>query len=194
VKKRILVIQGHPSRDQNHLGHALAAAYREGAVAAGHEARQADVALLEFPLLRDAEDWSKGTTPPALQAAQADIAWADHLVVIYPLWTGMVPAVTKAFFEQVARPGFAFNLRPNGKGLAPAWKGKSARVVVTLGMPAFFYRLVHGAIGVRAFNRDLLGMVGIKPARTTYIGSVGSKTFDGKRWLECMRALGREGR
>lgn len=194
MKKRILVIQGHPSRDQSHLGHALAAAYREAAVAAGHEVRQADVALLEFPLLREAVDWSKGTTPAALQPAQADITWAEHLVVIFPLWTGTVPALTKAFFEQVARPGIAFNPRPNGKGLAPAWKGKSARVVVTLGMPAFYYRLVHGAIGVRAFNRDLLGMVGIKPTRTTYIGSVGSKTFDGKRWLECMRALGRAGR
>lgn len=194
MKKRILIVQGHPSREQSHLGHALAAAYREGAIAGGHEVRQADVALLDFPLLREAEDWSKGATPAALQAAQADIGWADHLVVIYPLWTGMVPAVTKAFFEQVARPGFAFKMRPNGKGLAPSWKGKSARVVVTLGMPAWFYRLVHGAIGVRAFNRDLLGMVGIKPARTTYIGSVGSKTFDGKCWLECMRKLGQAGR
>ena len=193
MKKRILIVQGHPSREPSHLGHALAAAYREGAVAGGHEVRQADVALLEFPLLREAADWGKGPTPAALQTAQADIGWADHLVVIYPLWTGMVPAVTKAFFEQVARPGFAFKPRPNGKGLAPLWTGKSARVVVTLGMPALFYRIVHGAIGVRAFNRDLLGMVGIKPARTTYIGSVGSKTFDGKRWLERMRDLGRAG-
>lgn len=193
MKRRILIVQGHPSREQTHLGHALAAAYREGAAAGGHEVRQVDVAMLEFPLLRDAEDWAKGTTPEALQAAQADVGWADHVVVIYPLWTGMVPAVTKAFFEQVARPGFAFKPRPNGKGLAPAWRGRSARVVVTLGMPAWFYRLVHGAVGVRAFTRDLLGMVGIKPARTTYIGSVGSKTFDGHRWLERMRGLGRAG-
>lgn len=194
MKKRILIIQGHPSRDQNHLGHALAAAYREAAIAAEHEVRRADVAQLEFPLLREAEDWGKGVTPEQLRPAQADIAWAEHVVVLFPLWTGTAPALTKAFFEQVARPGFAFKPRPNGKGLAPMWTGKSARVIVTLGMPALFYRIVHGAIGVRAFNRDLLGMVGIKPARTTYIGSVGSKTFDGKRWLECMRALGREGK
>lgn len=194
MKKRILIIQGHPSRDQNHLGHALATAYREAAIGAGHEVRRADIAQLEFPLLREAEDWGKGATPEQLRPAQADIGWAEHIVVIFPLWTGTVPALTKAFFEQVARPGFAFKPRPNGKGLAPTWTGKSARVVVTLGMPAFFYRLVHGAVGVRAFNRDLLGMVGIKPTRTTYIGSVGSKTFDGKRWLECMRTLGRAGK
>lgn len=194
MKKRILIIQGHPSRDQNHLGHALAAAYREAAIGAGHEVRRADIAQLEFPLLREAEDWGKGATPEQLRPAQADIGWAEHIVVIFPLWTGAAPAITKAFFEQVARPGSAFTMRPNGGGPAPAWTGKSARVVVTMGIPAFLYRWIQGAPGVRAFSRDLLGMVGIKPTRTTYIGSVGSKNFDGQRWLECMRALGREGK
>ena len=189
MKKRILIIQGHPSRDQHHFGHALAGVYREAAGAAGHEVRQADVALLEFPLLREAEDWSKGTVPEALRTAQADIGWAEHLVIIFPLWSGTLPALTKGFFEQVARPGCAFRPRPDGKGLMPGWSGKTARVVVTMGMPAWLFRL-QGARGIRAFSRDLLGFCGIKPARTTYIGQVDGKSFKPADWLDRMRRLG----
>ncbi|HET8696394.1 MAG TPA: NAD(P)H-dependent oxidoreductase [Gammaproteobacteria bacterium] len=42
---------------------------------------------------------------------QAFIAWADHLVMVYPLWLGEMPALLKGFFEQVLRPGFAFPRR-----------------------------------------------------------------------------------
>jgi putative NADPH-quinone reductase len=36
------------------------------------------------------------------------VAWADHLVIIYPLWLGSMPGMLKSFFEQLLRPGFAF--------------------------------------------------------------------------------------
>ena len=35
--------------------------------------------------------------------AQADIGWAQHIVLFFPLWLGDMPAVLKAFLEQVAR-------------------------------------------------------------------------------------------
>ena len=85
MPKRVLIIQGHPSPEPNHLGHALAAAYREAAGAAGHEVRQVDVGRLDFPLLRRADDWHRGELPEGLKAAQADIGWAEHLVIFFPL-------------------------------------------------------------------------------------------------------------
>ena len=45
--------------------------------------------------------------PAAIAAAQADIQWADHVAIFYPLWLGTMPALLKAFLEQVMRPGFA---------------------------------------------------------------------------------------
>jgi putative NADPH-quinone reductase len=57
MTKRILLIQGHPDAGARHLCHALADAYAEGARAAGHEVRTVDVAMLEFPVLRSAEEW-----------------------------------------------------------------------------------------------------------------------------------------
>ncbi|MFV4649363.1 NAD(P)H-dependent oxidoreductase, partial [Mycobacterium tuberculosis] len=90
------------------------------------------------------------------------------LVIIHPLWLGAAPAVLKAFFEQVFRNGFA----KANTGWVGGLKGKSAHVVVTMGMPAPVYRLVFGGFGVRGFERGVLRLAGVGPIRTTYLGAV----------------------
>jgi putative NADPH-quinone reductase len=192
--KRILLIQGHPDATVAHLCHALADAYAEGAAAAGHALRRIDVAKLDFPVLRSAAEWEKGALPPALVPVQADIEWAQHLVVFFPLWLGDMPALLKAFLEQVARPGFAFHDDGNGgfgkKGLG----GRSARLVVTMGMPALVYRFYFRAHSVKSLERNVLGFVGIAPVHETLIGLVDRLDEAGRRkWLDKLRALGRAG-
>lgn len=107
MARRILIIQGHPDPRGGHFGHALADAYARGAAASGHEMRRIEVARLEVPVLRSQAEWNTVAAPGELAGAQADMKWADHLVIIFPLWQGMMPALLKAFFEQVMRPGFA---------------------------------------------------------------------------------------
>ena len=107
--KQILLIQGHPDSSQNHLCHALEEAYVRGAEAGGHDIRRINVATLEFPILRSQSEWEQGALPTGLAPAQDAIQWAQHLVLIFPLWLGDMPALLKGFLEQVARPGFAFH-------------------------------------------------------------------------------------
>lgn len=189
--QRILLIQGHPDAVTRHLGHTLEDAYADGAEAAGHEVRRVPVAQLDFPLLRSQQAWEAGTLPPALAQAQADIAWAQHLVLFFPLWLGDMPAVLKGFLEQVARPGFAFRPErgdPLGrKGLT----GRSARVVVTMGMPALVYRWYFRAHSVKSLERNILGFVGISPVNETLIGAVDTLGEAGvKTWTDKLRKLG----
>lgn len=40
-----------------------------------------------------------------LVKAQELIRWADHLVFVYPIWWGTMPAVLKGFFDRVFLPG-----------------------------------------------------------------------------------------
>ncbi|MES2977044.1 MAG: NAD(P)H-dependent oxidoreductase [Pseudomonadota bacterium] len=203
--KRILLIQGHPDASAVHLGHALADAYAKGAAAAGHEVRRVEVARLDFPLLRSQHEWEHSPVPAALEGAQADIAWAEHLVIFFPLWLGDMPAVLKAFLEQVARPGFAFK----GEGRNPfahkGLTGRSARVVVTMGMPALVYRWYFRAHSLKSLERNILGFVGIAPIHETLIGMVGQgegavdanarrpKPFKAGQWLAKLQALGAAG-
>ena len=84
----ITIIQGHPDSRAQHFGNALADAYGDGARAAGHEVKCIEVAKLAFPILRSAEEFYLGTTPEAVRSAQDAIRWANHLLIVYPLWHG----------------------------------------------------------------------------------------------------------
>ena len=192
--QRIVIIQGHPDAVTRHLGHALEDAYAQGAQAAGHEVRHVSVAQLDFPLLRSQQAWEAGTLPPALAPAQADIAWAQHLVLFFPLWLGDMPAVLKGFLEQVARPGFAFKAEGDNPYAIKGLKGRSARVVVTMGMPALLYRWYFRAHSVKSLERNILGFVGIAPVNETLIGGVDQLGAAGvAKWESRLRTLGREG-
>lgn len=190
MRTNILIVDGHPDADRARFVHALADAYAAGAAATGHEVRRIDLATLDFPLLRSRADWTGGAPVPAIAQAQADIRWASHIVFLYPLWLGDVPALLKGFLEQVARPGFAL---AEGRMPRPLLKGRSARLVVTMGMPAFFYRFYYGAHSVKSFERNILKLAGIKPVEHTLIGNVEGDAEAREQWLDTMLNLGMAG-
>ena len=93
--------------------------------------------------------------------------------------------------EQLARQDFVLGA---GSGLPKGnLKGRSARVIVTMGMPAPFYRFYYRAHGVKAFNRSILGIGGIGPIATTYLGGIGAPRSNCARALHAMRQLGGRG-
>lgn len=189
--KRILLIQGHPDASRPHLCDALEEAYARGAQAAGHDVRYLRVADLDFPLLRSQEEWEKGTLPPGLAEAQAEIKWAEHMVFFFPLWLGDMPALLKGFLEQVARPGFAFSREGNNPLANKGLTGRSARVVVTMGMPAAVYRWYFRAHSLKSLERNILGFVGISPVHETLVGMVGNiKEKDVQKWRLRLEKLG----
>jgi putative NADPH-quinone reductase len=186
----ITVVDGHPDPSEAHLNHALADHYVRAARAAGHEVRRIDVAKIDFPLLRSTSEFYDKQAPEALQPAQRDIAWADHLVFFYPLWHGNMPALLKAFIEQTFRPGFAMAYAGALRFPKQLFKGKSARVVVTMGMPAFIYRTYFGAYGVKSFERSALRLCGIAPVSETLLGGAGGDCERRvRKWFELMETL-----
>jgi putative NADPH-quinone reductase len=176
------------------LCHALADNYSAGAVSGGHEVRRIEAAGLDLPVLKRREEWENDDPGDAVRGCQLDIAWADHLLIVYPLWLGAMPALLKGFFEQVFRPGFALpkGSSPMGKKLL---KGKSARIVVTMGMPALMYRWYFGAHSLKSLERNILGFCGIGPIRESLIGLVESGgPRKHERWLDAMLDLGQKAR
>jgi putative NADPH-quinone reductase len=113
-------------------------------------------------------------------------------VIIYPLWLGTMPALLKGFLEQVFRPGFAVTFEL-GKSWEKLLKGKSARVIVTMGMPASIYRWYFFAHSLKALERNILGFCGIGPIKETLIGGIGMiNETKRQEWLETVRGLGRD--
>jgi putative NADPH-quinone reductase len=195
MTKRILILQGHPDKSAPHLLHALADSYAQGAAKAGHDVRTVRIADLDFPFLRSQAEWEHGALPSSLEQAQQDISWAEHIALFFPLWLGDMPALVKAFLEQVARPGFAFKYNEGGSPFsAKGLKGRSARVVATMGMPALVYRWYFRAHSIKSLERNILGFVGFAPVHETLIGMVGDiKQEDAEKWKRKLERLGDRG-
>jgi putative NADPH-quinone reductase len=190
MPRRICIVQGHPDHRNRHLCHALAEAYADGAKRGGATVRWLELAGLDIPLLRNPADFAK-PPPESIVRAQEQLKACDHIVVVYPLWLGTMPAMVKAFFEQVCRGHFANTPKGMKEWPQQMLKGKSARVIVTMGMPAAAYRLLFGADGVRGFESGILGMAGVKPIRETLIGGAGELSgAKAKALLQRMHSLG----
>lgn len=189
-QKTIVIIQGHPDPDENHLGYLLADAYARGAKQAGHTVHTIKVADLDFPLLRTADAFENQKPPGVIAQAQDMISQADHLVLLYPLWMGTMPALLKGFLEQLFRPGFAIS-QETDKMPKKLLKGKSARIIITMGMPAFFYRWYFRAHSLKSLERNILKMCGIGPIKESLFGMVESVS-DQKRngWIAQMESCG----
>jgi putative NADPH-quinone reductase len=192
MSRRILIVVGHPDPSPDRLCRGLARAYGEGAEKAGHTVRRVDLAALDFPMLRTMQEFEHGAVPAGLREAADAIVWAEHIVFVFPLWLGTMPAMLKAFLEQVMRPGTAFAYPEKGGGFTKTLlRGRSARVVVTMGMPAVLYRLWFLGHGLAGMRRSILHFVGISPVRETLFGmAAGAGDATRAKWIRQMRGLG----
>lgn len=187
---RVLLILGHPRGDS--LCAALADAYAEGARRAGVDLRRIDLSTLSFA--RDVTVDSPENQPleSDLQAAAEDLAWAEHLVFVYPTWWGTMPALLKSFLDRLVMPGVAF--RFYGPGAAEwqgLWPDKSAQLITTMDTPPPVYRWLFKAPGTHAMRNATLGFCGVGPTRALVFGPV--RTSDAHKraaWLEKARATG----
>lgn len=196
MSRSIVIIDGHPDPDPARLCHALADAYAAGAEQAGHHVERIRLADLSVPVLRSQAAFESEPVSEEIAAIQSMLERADHWLIVYPLWLGSMPALLKALFEQVLRPGFAFGA-DTGTGGFPSGRlqGRSARVVVTMGMPALIYRWYFGAHSLKSLERHVLKFIGLGPVRENLFGMVDSvSTKKRAGWLATMRKLGRDGR
>ena len=196
MSRRILIVVGHPDPSPDRLCRSLAKAYGEGAELAGHAVRRVDLAAIDFPMLRTMQAFEHGSIPDELKDAAEAIVWAEHIVFVFPLWLGTMPALLKAFLEQVMRPGTAFAYPDKGGGFTKTLlRGRSARVVVTMGMPSVLYRLWFLGHGLAGMRRSILHFVGISPVRETLFGMVaGASDATRAKWVQQMRGLGERAR
>ncbi len=188
---RIVIVVGH-SR-QGTLCEALGQSYANGARAAGHDVDLFVLSKMTFdPILREGYEHIQPLEPD-LAAARTAIYAADHLVFVFPLWLGDMPAILKGFLERFLQPDLVDPAKQ--QAFVPLLKGKSARIIVTMGMPGLIYRWYFGPHALRILSGNILGFVGVAPIRNTIFGRVANVTAEvRRRWLAEVEALGRQAR
>jgi len=188
----ILLINAH-TREQSFCT-ALAESYEQGACNAGHKVQTLNIRDLNLEKYLNHGHESRYTPEGDIVKAQELIDWCDHLVFVYPIWWAGLPALLHLFFEMVFSPGFAFKYQDT-TGNIVKWdkllKGKSARLIVTMDSPPWYYRWIIGDPGGKMMKRGILGFSGVAPITSTYIGSIKMST-DKRRtqWLEKAYSIG----
>ncbi|WP_417602554.1 NAD(P)H-dependent oxidoreductase [Owenweeksia hongkongensis] len=188
--KKVLIINGHP--DKESFNFALAEAYQKGAEKSDAEVQVINIRDLSFNPNLQFGYRKRTDLEPDLLDAQAKLKWADHLVWIYPVWWGSVPAIMKGFLDRVLLPGFAFQKRENSLWWDKLLKGKTARIICTLDQPAWYYQWFNGRPSHITMKKLTLNFIGVKKVRITTIGPIRlSKEKYRTKWLQKVEELGR---
>ena len=193
MSKQLTVILGHPD-PFSFCGH-IAETYVAAARAAGHSVRLFRLGEMSFdPVLRHGYATPQELEPALLEIREA-IDWAQHLIFIYPTWWGAMPAILKGMFDRLFLPGYAFRYRKDSVWWDRLLTGRSARAIVTMDTPPWYYRLIYRMPGHHQIKRTILEFCGIKPVRITSLGPIrGSSQAQRQKWLRQVEQLAAQGR
>lgn len=184
----VLVILAHPRKDS--FCAALADAYIKGAKASNAEIVFIHLAELQFDLnVRIADPQDQQEEPDIIKAKKL-IRWAEHLVFVYPVWWGTMPALLKGFLDRVFVPGFAFHevVQDDYKKLLV---NKTAQLIITMDTPLLIYKLFIKSPGTRAMKVATLEFCGISPVRTLHFSGIKHSTLkERESWLDQSFACG----
>ncbi|WP_375173946.1 NAD(P)H-dependent oxidoreductase [Pseudooceanicola sp.] len=195
MPRKILLLNGHPA--ETSLNHALSDAYEAKANAVGHDLRRINLREMTF----DADFGQAGLRnakplEPDLERFMDNLTWAEHFVLVTPLWWGGLPARLKGVFDRALLPGNSFDPRQKRLGLPKSLlKGRTARVIMTSDTPDWALRLLYRRAMQVQLKRQILGFVGLNPVSFTHFSPV--EHADERRiatWISRAGSLGAEGR
>jgi NAD(P)H dehydrogenase (quinone) len=190
-KKKIFLLFGGP--EGNTRTHRLTDAYEVGAVEGGHEVRRMDTCDMDYDPILHKGYREIQPLEPDLVKFQENLKWAEHFVIIVPVWWSSMPALLKGLFDRAWLPGFAFRFYPDGLRWKKLLKGKSSRVIITSDSYPLIAAFMFGE-SVNELTRGILKFAGIS-VRTYRIGLL-KFTNDARfaRLLFKVKKLGRNGK
>lgn len=188
---KVLVINGHP--DKESYNYAISEAYIKGAKESGANIQCINIRELSFNPNLQFGYRKRTELEPDLLEAQEKLKWADHIVWVYPVWWGSVPAIMKGFLDRVLLPGFAFKKREGSVWWDKYFTGKTARLICTMDQPSWFYRFINRSPSHHAMKKLTMNFIGVKSVKITSIGPIRlSKEAFRKKWLDKIYRLGKK--
>ncbi|TDR75735.1 NAD(P)H-dependent oxidoreductase [Photobacterium lutimaris] len=167
--KKVLVINANPKQESLCLS--LAEHY---ASIAGkkHQIKQVNLADMSFEM--DLQQGYDKETPleDDLKDFQQHVTWAEHIVIVSPVWWGTVPAKFKGVIDRTFLPGFAFKYQEGKAMPQKLLSGRTSELIITLDTPPFWYRYVQGNPIYKQLKSAILSFTGIKNQTSTYLGPV----------------------
>ena len=188
MSKRVLILVANPKEDS--FTHRLAEAYASSAKKK-YEVQLLKISDMEFDL-----DLSGGYTEElvmedSLTLFQTSLQWCEHFVIFVPIWWGSVPAKFKGLIDRTFLPGFAFKYEKGKLIPKKLLQGKTARIVMTMDTPPWYYFLIQGAPAIKQLKTATLKFVGFSSVKSKMIGPIISSTKEFRsKWLSDVSKLG----
>lgn len=117
---------------------------------------------------------------------------ADHLILVFPIWWELMPAMMKGFIDKVIFPGETFTYTKNGTGMISQLpKLQSTTIMTTMNTPRSVYRWLYGDAIQRALIRGTFKKMGLQNVKWLSCNMV-KKSSDSKRtkWLRAAEKAG----
>ena len=188
--KNIVIINGHPNKES--YNHSLAASFKKGALQSGAEVKEIIVHDLNFNPVLNFGYQKRTELEPDLLEAWEKIQWAEHIVVVMPIWWGGMPGGLKSFFDRLFLPGMAFKYRENSPFWDKLLTGKTAEIIVTMDTPAWYFWLIYSNSGINQLKKNILEFCGIKVKRVTKISPIRNSTLEFRQnWLQKIEEKGK---
>ena len=189
-----VIVTSHPY--EGSFCHALMVAAKTGAEQAGNTVDVIDLEADGFdPVMHSADLIGflkhKAQDPQALDYI-GRVKAADHLILVFPIWWELMPAMMKGFIDKVVFPGETFNYTKGGTGMASNLpKLQSTTIMSTMNTPKPLYRWVFGNAIQRALVRGTFVKMGLKHVKWLSCTMV-KKSSDAKRqgWLTQASKIG----
>lgn len=129
---KTLLVYAHPNSQS--FNAALVKVIQEEIVNKGGQIKVKDLYAMNWnPVLsqKDFEGYHTGNLPEDIKQEQADVAWADLVIMVAPVWWYSIPAILKGYIDRVFSLGFAYKYTATGPlGLL---KGKKGLFITTCG-------------------------------------------------------------
>lgn len=162
---RTLIVLDHPY--EGSFTRALVAAATKGLTATGGEVDLIDLHTDGFDPVMHAADlaaWRHGeSVDPTVADYQRRLLAADQLILAFPIWWELMPAMTKGFLDKVLLKGVTYD-QPTPGGLMERRLTRLNRVtlITVMSTPDLAYRLIFGSPVTKAVFRGTFRKIGIK--------------------------------
>jgi len=191
---KTVIVTSHPY--EGSFCHALMMSVKKGAEAHGHTVDVIDLEADHFDPVMHSSDLI-GFLKHKSQDEQAQnyiarLKDANHLVLVFPIWWELMPAMMKGFIDKVIFPGETFDYTKNGYGMiSKLTQLQSTTIVTTMNTPRTLYRWVYGNAIQRALIRGTFKKMGLNNVKWLSCNMVkGSSDSKRAKWLGAAEKIG----
>lgn len=190
---KTLVVYCHPY--EGSFCHAILESLEAGAQKSGKQLDVIDLYKDNFNPVMSGRDLLGFVKHQAVDEQAIDYArrmkQADHLILVFPIWWELMPAMMKGFIDKVIFPGQTYEYTKSGLGMISSLPNlKSTTVITTMNTPKLMYKFVYGNAVKKALIKGTFKKGGFKNVKWKSFNMVKmSKPEKRVKWLDQISKL-----